>query len=154
MWGFLRRLFVGDRSQVVTAAVISEAQDPPARVRKPRAKKPKLVMDRLERPLVVDVRGEGGSNTDGVSRHSIIAGLKVGESVKLVLRYDEMHGREEIDVRSRLGVIGELPHGFRDTLIPMLHHKVNLRAEISDIRGGTAQKTNFGVWLTLTTPAG
>jgi hypothetical protein len=154
MWGFLRRLFVGDRPHVDTVAAVSEAEDPPVRARKSRAKKPKLVMDRLERPLLVDVRGESGTNADGVSRHSIIAGLKVGESVKLVLRYDELHGREEIDVRSRLGVIGELPHSFRDTLIPMLHHKVDLRAEISDIRGGTPQKPNFGVWLTLTTPAG
>ena len=153
MWGLLRRLFVGDRPQAGTVAAFSEVEVPPAGARRPRTKKPRLLVDRLERPLLVDVRGESATNADGVSRHSIIAGLKIGESVNLVLRYDDLHGREEIDVRSRLGVIGELPHSFRDTLIPMLHHKVDLRAEISDIRGGTAQKPNFGVWLTLTTPA-
>lgn len=153
MWGLLRRLFVADPTRISATPAVFEVEDPPARERRPRTKKPKLVMERLERPLVVDVRGESGSNADGVSRHSIIAGLKVGESVKLALRFDELHAREEIEVRTRLGVIGELPHGFRDTLIPMLHHKVNLRAEISDIRGGTPQKPNFGVWLTLTTPA-
>lgn len=153
MLGFLRRLIFGDVARSSAPAAVSGAEAAVSPARKPRAKKPKLIVERLERPLIVDVRGESGVNADGVSRHSIIAGLKVGESVNLALRYDELHGREEIDVKSRLGVIGELPHAFRDTLIPMLHHKVELRAEISEIRGGTAQKPNFGVWLQLTTPA-
>jgi hypothetical protein len=95
----------------------------------------------------IPIAGEGQRNDDGVSRQALIARLKKGQIVTLVRDADNKFDSNAVAVFCRLGQIGYVPREQAKAIAYVLDSGGKVKAEISGIFGGTADKPSRGVWI-------
>jgi hypothetical protein len=99
--------------------------------------------------IVLQVVGESHSNPDGTERQIIISKLKAGEMVRLVREPGNPYDPHAIRVDTPGGTLGYIARETAKDMASRMDSGMRCEACISTIAGGTADKPNRGVWLSV-----
>jgi hypothetical protein len=98
-------------------------------------------------PNEVTVHGESMHNLDGTSRQRIIAGLSVGDPVRLVREPNNRYDSNAIRVDADGGTIGYVAAEEAASLRYLADAGMIGSVTVKDICGGEADRPSRGVWL-------